>query len=130
MKDIRTLLISNERDSILSNAEQSTVQSEVQGIFHTKHLQDTHESLLNILDIVHTHTKIDLFPGLPFSQENHSTYTCTACKFVTTTSSNFCELEITLEISTGTSMPKYYNFTKLCYLCNSNKSHTHQNVII
>ncbi len=27
-------------------------------------------------------------------------------------------------------MSKYYNFTKLCYLCNSNKSHTDQSVII
>ncbi len=27
-------------------------------------------------------------------------------------------------------MSKYYNFTKFCYLCNSNKSHTNQNVII
>ncbi len=34
VRDIRTLLISNERDSILSNAEQNTMHSEVQGIFH------------------------------------------------------------------------------------------------
>ncbi len=27
-------------------------------------------------------------------------------------------------------MCKHYKFTKLCYLCNSNKSHTNQNVII
>ncbi len=69
MRDIRTLLISNERDSILFNAEQSTVHSEVQGIFHTNCQQDAHESLLKILDILHNHTKIDLFPGLAFSQE-------------------------------------------------------------
>ncbi len=37
----------------------------------------------------------------------------------------FCELEIALEsdIGTGISMSKYYNCTKFCYLCNSNKSH-------
>ncbi len=28
------------------------------------------------------------------------------------------------------SMSKYYNCTKFCYLCNSNKSHTNQKVII
>ncbi len=49
-----------------------------------------------------------------------------------TTSSNFCELEIALEsdIGTGISMSKHYNFRKFCYLCNSNKSHINQNVII
>ncbi len=67
MRDIRTLLISNERDSILSNADQNTVHSEVQGIFHTDRQQDAHESLLIILDILHNHTKIDPFPGLAFS---------------------------------------------------------------
>ncbi len=44
-KDVRvidTLLISNERNSILSNAEQSTVHGEVQGIFHTNNQQDAH----------------------------------------------------------------------------------------
>ncbi len=60
------LLISNKRDSILSNAEQSTVHSHVQGIFHTNCQQDAHESLLKILDILHNHIKIDLFPGLAF----------------------------------------------------------------
>ncbi len=47
------------------------------------------------------------------------------------TSSNFCELEITLEsdIGAGISMSKYYNVTKFCYLCNSNKWHTIQDVI-
>ncbi len=35
VRDIRTLLIINKRDSILSNAEQNTVHSEVQGISHT-----------------------------------------------------------------------------------------------
>ncbi len=69
-----------------------------------------HEYLLKILDILHNHTKIDLFPGLTFSQEAmkyssiigktfygflNSTHTCTACKWVTITSSNFCELETT-----------------------------------
>ncbi len=109
--------------------------------------QDANGSLLKILDILHNHTKIDLFPGLAFSQEAmkyssiirntfygiiNSTYTCTACKWVTTTSSNFCEFEITLEsdIGTGISISKHYNFTKCCYLCNSNKSHKNQNVII
>ncbi len=48
---ISTLLIGNEWDSIISNTAQSTVQSEVQDIFHTNHQQDAHESLLNILDI-------------------------------------------------------------------------------
>ncbi len=67
MRDIRTLLISNERESILSNAEQNTVHSEVQGIFHTNHQQDAHESLKKIVGILHNHTKIDLFPGLAFS---------------------------------------------------------------
>ncbi len=33
-------------------------------------------------------------------------------------------------IGTGISMSKHYNFTNFCYLCNSNKSHTNQNVII
>ncbi len=147
MRDMRTLLISNERDSILSNAKQRTEYSEVQGIFHTNCQQDAHESLLHILDILHIHSKIDLFPGLAFSQEAikyssiirntfygilNSTHTCAACRWVTTTSSNFCEIEIALEndIGTGISMSKHYNFTQFCYLWNSNKSHTHQNVII
>ncbi len=124
MRDIRTLPISNEIDSILSNAEKNTVHGEVQGIFHTNHQQDAHESLLKIVDILHNHTKIDLSPGLTFSQEAtkytsiirntfygiiNSTHTCTACKWVTTTSSNFCELEITSESNSGTgvSMSKY-----------------------
>ncbi len=68
VRDIRTLLISNERNSILSDVEQNTVHSEVQGILHTMCQQDTHESLLKILEILHNHTKIDLFPGLAFSQ--------------------------------------------------------------
>ncbi len=140
-------MISNKRDSILSNAEQNTVNGEVQGIFHTNHQQNVHDSLLNSLDIIHIHTKIDLFPGLTLSQEAmrftsiirntfyciiNSTHTCTACKWVTTASFNFCELEITLESDIGTviSMSKYDNFTKFCYLCYSNKSHTNQNVII
>ncbi len=38
MRDIRTLLINNERASILSNAKQSDVHGEVQGIFHTNAL--------------------------------------------------------------------------------------------
>ncbi len=46
MRDIRTLLISNKRDSMFSNAEQRTVHGEVQGIFHTNHQQDDHESSL------------------------------------------------------------------------------------
>ncbi len=48
----------------------------------------------------------------------NSTHTCTACKWVTTTSSNFCEREIALESDIGTSifMSKYYNFTtKIIY---------------
>ncbi len=112
VRDIRTLLISNERDSILSNAEQNTGDSEVQGIFHTNRQQDAHESLLIILDILHNHTKIDLFPGLALKYSSiirntfhgiiNSTHTCTACKWVTTTSSNFCELQITLESDIGT----------------------------
>ncbi len=147
VRDIRTLLISNEIDSILSNAEQNTVHSEVQGIFHTNRQQDAHESLLIILNILHNCTKIDFFPGLGFSQEAmkyssiirntfygiiNSTHTCTACKWITTTSSTFCELKIALESDNGTSisMSKHYNFTKCCYLCNSNKLHTNQNVII
>ncbi len=85
-------------DSILSNAEQNSVHSEVQGIFNSNHQQDAHESLLIILDILHSHTKIDLFPGLPFSQEAmkyssiirntfygiiNSTHACTACRWIT-----------------------------------------------
>ncbi len=79
---------------------------------------------LKILDILHNHTKIDLFPGLAFSQETmkyssiirntfygiiNSTHTCTACKWGTTTYCNFCELEIALEsdIGTGISMSKH-----------------------
>ncbi len=55
-----------------------------------------------------------------YSRIIKSIHTCTVFKWVTTTSSNFCELEIALEsdIGTGISMPKYYNFTKVC---NSNK---------
>ncbi len=103
VRDIRTLLISNERNFILSNAEPSTVHGEVQGIFHTNRQQNAHESLLKILHILHNHTKIDLFPDLAFSQEAmkynsiirntfygiiNSTHICTACKWVTTTSSS------------------------------------------
>ncbi len=116
------------------------MQDEVQCIFHTNHHQDAHESLLNVLDILHNHTKIDIFSGLAFPQEAmkytsvitntfygiiNSTHTCTACKWVTITSSKFCELEIALEndIGTGISMSKYYNCTKKRYSCNSNKSH-------
>ncbi len=62
VRDIRTLLISNERNLILSNAEQSTVHGEAEGIFLTNHQQDAHESLLKILDILHNHTKIGSFP--------------------------------------------------------------------
>ncbi len=59
--DIRPLLISNEIDhAILSNAEQSTVHGEVQGIFYTNQQQDAHESFLKILDILHNHIKIYL----------------------------------------------------------------------
>ncbi len=122
------------------------MHGEVQGICHTNRQQDAHKSHLKILDILHNHSKIDLFPGLAFSQETmkyssiirntfhgiiNSTHTCTTCKWVITTSSNFCELEITLEsdIGTGISMSKYYNFTTFCYLCNSNKSHTNQPLI-
>ncbi len=46
-QDVRymiTLLISNKKDSILSNVEQSTVHGEMQDIFHTNHQQDVHES--------------------------------------------------------------------------------------
>ncbi len=92
---IRTLLISYERDSILSDTVQITMESEVQVIFHTNHQQDAHESLLSTLDIVHIHTKINLFPGCAFLQETmkyssiirntfygiiNSTHTCTARK--------------------------------------------------
>ncbi len=95
MTDIRNLLINYERDSILSNAQQSTVHDEVQGIFHTNHKQVADESLLKLLDILHNHTKLYLFPGLAFSQEAmkytfiiknifyhiiNYTHTCTACK--------------------------------------------------
>ncbi len=65
MNHIRTLLISNERYVIIYNADHSTVYGEMQGIFQ----QDTHESLLNILTILHNHTKIDLFLGLVFFKE-------------------------------------------------------------
>ncbi len=102
---------------------------------------------LRRVSILHNHTKIDLFPGLAFSQEAmrytsiirnifygiiNSTHISTACKLVTTTSSNFCEFEIALEsdIGTGISMSKYCNLTKKYHFCNSNKSHTNQNVDI
>ncbi len=90
---------------------------EVPGIFHSNHQQDAHESLLKLLGILHNDTKVDLCPGLAFSQEAmkytysirntfhgiiNSTYTCTACEWVTTTSSNLCELEIALENDIGT----------------------------
>ncbi len=118
-----------ETHFFLMQSRALTVHSEVQGIVHTNRQQDAHESLLIILDILHIHTKIDLFPGLAFSQEAtkyssiirstfygiiNSTHTCTACKWVTSTSSNFCELEIALEsdIGTGISMSKHYNFIK------------------
>ncbi len=97
--------------------------------------------MLKILDILLNHTKIDCFPGLAFSQKAmkytfiirntfhgilSSTHTCIACKWVSTTSSNFfCELEIALE--SDISMSKYYHFTKKNYLC---KSPTNQNVTI
>ncbi len=63
------------------------------------HQQDVHESILQIVDILHNHTTIDLFPGLAFSQEPmkytsiirntlygiiNSIHTCTVCKWVTT----------------------------------------------
>ncbi len=64
MKDIRTQLVSNEIDSILSNAEHCTVHGEVQGNFHINQQQDAHKSLLKIIDIFHSHTKIDFFPRL------------------------------------------------------------------
>ncbi len=57
-------------DSLLSNAKPSNVNGERQGIFHTNHQQDAYEYLLIILDIVHKHAKIDVFPCLVFSQEN------------------------------------------------------------
>ncbi len=105
------------------------MHGEVQGIFHTNHQKDAQESLLRILHILHNNINIDFFPGVAFSQEAmkytsiirnifygiiHSTHICTVCKWVTTTSINFCELEIALEndISTGIYMSKYYNFTK------------------
>ncbi len=65
MRDIRTVQISNERDTILSNTEQSIVPGEVQGIFHTNHQQDAHESLLQFLDILHRS-----FPRFPEDYHN------------------------------------------------------------
>ncbi len=83
-----------------------------------------YESLLKILDILHNYIKIDLFTGLVFSEKAIkytsiirntfyciiiSTHTLTSCKWVTTTSSKFCEHEIAREsdIVTGISMSKY-----------------------
>ncbi len=66
------------------------------------HQHDAHESLLKILDILHNHTKIDLFPCLAFVQEAmkyssiirntfygilNSSHTFTASKWITTNSS-------------------------------------------
>ncbi len=65
---IRTLLISNERDSILSNAEQNSVHDEVQDIFHINHQQDAHESHLKMdaheshLKILHIRTILHIIP--------------------------------------------------------------------
>ncbi len=42
---------------------------EVQGMFHINHQQDTHDSLLKILDIYHNHAITDIFPCLAFLQE-------------------------------------------------------------
>ncbi len=143
MTNLRSLLISNEIASNLSNTEQSAVLGEVLGMFHTNHQQDAHKSLLKMLDILYSHTEMDLFPAFAFLQDAmkytsiirntfygiiNSTHTCSACKWVTTTSSNFCELVIASD--TGISMSKYYNCITFCYLCNSNKSHTNQNVNI
>ncbi len=55
VKDIRSLLISHERYSILSNAVKSTLQCEVQGMFHNNHQLDAYESLLKIVEILHNH---------------------------------------------------------------------------
>ncbi len=71
VKHIRTLLISSKRDSLLSDAEQSSVHGEVQSNFHSNNQQDAHESLLKTLDNLHKHTKLDLFPGLLLSQEGN-----------------------------------------------------------
>ncbi len=65
MEHIRNLLISNERASLLSNAKHRTVHDGIQGAFFvTNHQEDAHESLLKILDILFSYTKIDLFPGV------------------------------------------------------------------
>ncbi len=104
------------------------------------HQQDAYESLLKIWDMLHNHTKIDLFLGFAFSQEAmkyssiirntfygiiNSTHKYTACKWVTTTSSNL----FMWAWKWHRHSVWYIYFTKFCYLCNSSK-HTNQNVII
>ncbi len=115
----------------ISNAMQSEVQGEVLGFVHINHQKDAHVHLLKILDILHNHNKICLFPILAFSQEAikyslilrniiyviiNCTHTCTACQWATTTSSNFYQTAITLENGscTGKSMSKYYNCATFC----------------
>ncbi len=45
------------------------MQSKVLCMMTHNHQQDAHEPLLEILDILHNHTKIDLLLGLLFLQE-------------------------------------------------------------
>ncbi len=62
-------LISSESEPLLSNAEHSTVHGEMQGIFHTNHQLDAHQSVLRILSILHNQTKINILRSLVFLQE-------------------------------------------------------------
>ncbi len=49
-----------------------------------------------------------------------STYTCIACHTVSTTSFNFCELEVQVmrNIETGIQKSKSFNLLKFCETCN------------
>ncbi len=56
---IRNMLISKERELLLSDAQH--------GFFQSSQQQDAHETLFKIFDILHKITEIDLFPELVIS---------------------------------------------------------------
>ncbi len=60
----------------------------------------------------------------------NDTHTFAVCKWVTTTSSDMCELKVIFahRYCSGICMSKYDNFTNFSYVCN--KSDTNQNVLI
>ncbi len=102
------VLTSNERDSIFSNAEHSTVYLRCNVFFI---LITSIIFLLQFLDILHNHTKTDILMGLVISQKAmkysstirntfngiSSPHTCIAYKWATTTSFSINKLEIALK---------------------------------